>query len=214
MDNNKATFVLLLLWMTSFLLMEEIVAFTTTRVPAAAYSTTTTSLGPTASNGLFYEDLIVGDGPSPSFGDSVSIHYKGTYYACENNKEEPIEFENSRESKVNRGVVGATEGMPIIFPVGKGKVIEGWEQGILGNGDIPPMRVGGRRTLRIPAALAYGDEGRGGIPGNQDIEFDLELIGIGVETESLISRAFKLSVPGIFLFLILNSIYLVLTGQG
>lgn len=172
---------------------------------------TTTILGPTAANGLTYNDVVVGDGKEVSKGDSISIHYVGSF----SNGGETVEFENSRSASVNRGVVGATEGMPIVFFVGKGKVIPGWEEGILGNGnEIPAMKVGGKRTLEIPADLAYGSEGRGVIPANQDLVFDIELMDIGVQTESIISQAFRLAVPGVFGFLILNSIYLYVTGQA
>ncbi len=169
-------------------------------------------LGPTAANGLSYEEILIGDGQSVSSGDRISMHYTGTY--IDGNGEE-IEFESSRSGKVNRGVMGATDAMPIIFPIGKGKVIEGWEQGILGNGkDIAPMNVGGQRKLTIPADLAYGKEGRGIIPGDQDLIFDMELLSISVESESFLSKFFLYGVPGVFGFLILNSIYLILTGQA
>ena len=76
------------------------------------------------------------------------------------------------------------------------------------------MNVGGKRELTIPADLAYGVEGRGVIPANQELIFDVELISINIETESIGSKVFRLATPGIFLFLILNSIYLYLTGQA
>ena len=169
-------------------------------------------LGPTASNGLTYKDIQVGDGETVKSGNSISIHYAGSFPGRFGNK---VEFENSRKTKVNKGMIGATEGMPIIFPVGKGKVIEGWEKGILGMRDeIAPMKVGGKRQLVIPAELAYGKDGRGVIPANQDLTFEVELISINIETESFLSKFFLYGVPGVFAFLILNSIYLIITGQA
>jgi len=178
----------------------------------ARYSSYSLSLGLKASNGLFFQDIQVGDGETVSSGDQISIHYTGSFIDESDNI---VEFENSRNSKVNRGVMGATEGLPIVFPIGKGKVIKGWEVGILGNGnDIPPMNVGGTRKLVIPADLAYGSEGRGVIPPDRELIFDVELTKINIETESFLSKFFRYGTPGIFLFLILNSIFLVLTGQA
>lgn len=169
-------------------------------------------LGPIASNGLNFEDMKVGEGKEVESGDSISIHYSGTFV---NSNEETVEFENSRTAKVNKGVIGATEGMPIIFPIGKNKVIEGWEKGILGMGnEITPMKEGGKRKLTIPADLAYGVEGRGEIPGNQELTFEVELISINIKTTSFLNQFFMYGVPGVFGFLILNSIYLILTGQA
>mmetsp|Transcript_2371 Transcript_2371/g.5427 ORF Transcript_2371/g.5427 Transcript_2371/m.5427 type:complete len:202 (+) Transcript_2371:96-701(+) len=157
-------------------------------------------------NGLEWKDVAVGDGDQVGSGDVVSVHYEGR----RNGKV----FENSRSAKVNRGMAGAIDGQPLSFPIGKGKVIQGWEVGILGQGtSMPGMKVGGKRSLRIPASLAYGPEGRGEIPGGATLDFEVELTGIDSK-ESLFKKAFMYSVPGIFGFLILNSLYLVLTGQS
>jgi len=166
-------------------------------------------LGPTATNGISYEDIQVGDGESVASGSQVAIHYTGTYV---DKSGKNVEFENSRNTKVNKGVMGAMEGMPIMFPIGKGKVIVGWEQGILGNDEITAMKVGGQRKLVIPSDLAYGTEGRGVIPGDQELIFDVELVS--VKKELFYNKIFFIAVPAVFGFLILNSIYMVLTGQA
>jgi FKBP-type peptidyl-prolyl cis-trans isomerase len=67
---------------------------------------------------------------------------------------------------------------PLQFKVGVRQVIQGWDQGILGNDSIPPMKEGGKRSLRIPAELGYGARGAGGvIPPNATLLFDVELLG-------------------------------------
>ncbi|MEO7447480.1 MAG: FKBP-type peptidyl-prolyl cis-trans isomerase [Humibacillus sp.] len=88
---------------------------------------------------LLVEDLIEGDGPEAKAGDTVSAHYVGVAHSTGE------EFDSSW----NRGA-------PLDFPLGAGRVIAGWDQGIAG------MKVGGRRRLTIPAHLAYGDRGAGG----------------------------------------------------
>lgn len=84
-------------------------------------------------------DDIVGEGREAQPGDAVAVHYVGVAQSTGE------QFDASWD-----------RGEPLRFTVGTGKVIEGWDRGLLG------MRVGGRRTLRIPAALAYGERG---VPG-------------------------------------------------
>jgi peptidylprolyl isomerase len=87
---------------------------------------------------LVIEDLIEGDGPEATAGDTVSAHYVGVAHSTGE------EFDSSW----NRGA-------PLAFPLGAGRVIAGWDRGIQG------MKVGGRRRLTIPPHLAYGDRGAG-----------------------------------------------------
>lgn len=105
---------------------------------------------------LVVEDLIVGTGPEATAGDTVSAHYVGVAFSTGE------EFDASW----NRGT-------PLDFQAGIGQVIQGWDQGILG------MKVGGRRRLEIPAHLAYGDSGAGGViaPGEALI-FVVDLVGV------------------------------------
>ncbi|KAL2807942.1 hypothetical protein BJX63DRAFT_436593 [Aspergillus granulosus] len=96
-------------------------------------------------------------------GDTVHMHYRGTLAA------DGSEFDAS----YNRG-------KPFTFPLGAGRVIKGWDQGLL------DMCVGEKRTLTIPPEYGYGDRGVGPIPGGATLIFETELIGIeGVPKDEL-----------------------------
>jgi peptidylprolyl isomerase len=105
---------------------------------------------------LVIEDLQVGDGAEAKAGDSISAHYVGVAHSTGE------EFDASW----NRG-------SPLDFTLGRGMVIKGWDDGIVG------MKVGGRRKLVIPAALAYGDSGAGGVikPG-ETLIFVVDLVDV------------------------------------
>ena len=106
-------------------------------------------------SGLRITDLVIGDGPEATAGESVSVNYRGT---LENGKE--------FDSSYGRG--------PFSFPLGAGRVIKGWDEGVAG------MQVGGKRKLVIPPDLAYGERGAGGvIPPNATLIFEVELLKIG-----------------------------------
>jgi peptidylprolyl isomerase len=106
-------------------------------------------------SGLRITDLVIGDGPEAKSGESVSVNYRGT---LENGKE--------FDSSYGRG--------PFSFPLGAGRVIKGWDDGVAG------MQVGGKRKLVIPPDLAYGERGAGGvIPPNATLIFEVELLQIG-----------------------------------
>lgn len=124
-------------------------------VAAAGAGTAGTGGATTLPGGLVVKDVKVGTGPAVKSGDTVSVHYVGTLT-------DGKEFDSSR-----------THGRPFDFEVGKGRVIKGWEQGLVG------MKVGGRRTLTIPSDLAYGDRGFGTvIPPKATLVFDIELLSI------------------------------------
>ena len=107
----------------------------------------------TTASGLKYQDLKVGDGATPTMGQTVTVHYIGR---LENGKE----FNNSY-----------TLGKPIDFKLGQ--VIEGWNEG------LQTMKVGGKRRLWIPSKLAYGPAGRPpNIPPNANLDFEIELLGV------------------------------------
>lgn len=109
----------------------------------------------TTASGLKYQDLKVGDGPSPTMGQTVTVHYIGR---LENGKE----FNNSH-------TMGT--GKPVEFKLGK--VIPGWNEG------LQTMKVGGKRRLWIPSKLAYGPAGNPpNIPPNANLDFEIELLGI------------------------------------
>jgi peptidylprolyl isomerase len=113
----------------------------------------------TTPSGLSYRDEVVGTGPSPQAGQNVSVHYTG--WLDEGGKPGK-KFDSSRD-----------RGQPFSFPIGQGRVIAGWDEG------VASMKVGGRRTLIIPAKLGYGERGAGGaIPPGATLIFDVELLGV------------------------------------
>ena len=104
---------------------------------------------------LIKEDLVLGKGATASHGDDVVVHYVGW---LENGQQ----FDSSRARRD-----------PLDFALGAGDVIKGWDQGIEG------MKQGGKRKLTIPAALAYGEHGCGGvIPPHATLVFEVELLEI------------------------------------
>lgn len=108
-----------------------------------------------------YEDIEVGTGPRPLFNQKVRVRYTGWYT-------DGTKFD-SNEDRMSSALE---------FRLGKGEVIPGWEIGIGGGQGIPPMRVGGRRKLTIPPKFAYGEFGRGAIPPNATLIFEVSLVGI------------------------------------
>ncbi|MEK9965963.1 MAG: FKBP-type peptidyl-prolyl cis-trans isomerase, partial [Rhodospirillaceae bacterium] len=113
----------------------------------------------TTSSGLRYIDHEAGAGEKAEAGDNVVVHYTGWLYV-------DGEKGNKFDSSVDRN-------QPFSFPLGAGRVIGGWDEGVAG------MRPGGKRTLIIPPALGYGAHGAGGvIPPNATLMFDVELIEI------------------------------------
>lgn len=110
-------------------------------------------------SGLRYIDERVGDGAEAKAGQTVSVHYTGWLFQ---NGQKGAKFDSSRD-----------RGQPFAFPLGAGRVIRGWDEGVAG------MKVGGRRTLIIPPELGYGARGAGGvIPPNATLVFDVELLGV------------------------------------
>lgn len=126
-------------------------------------TTTTTQDGAPAAQGqavtsvteLKKEDTKVGTGAEAVTGKTVSVHYTG--FLTDGKK---------FDSSVDRG-------QPFTFQLGAGQVIPGWDQGVQG------MKVGGKRKLTIPSALAYGEQGAGNvIPPNATLVFDVELLKV------------------------------------
>ena len=112
----------------------------------------------TTASGLKYQDVKVGDGASPTIGQTVQAHYIGRL-----NDENGTEFNNSR-------TMGA--GKPAEFKLGMG-LIPGWNEA------LQTMKVGGKRRLWIPSKLAYGPAGRPpAIPPNANLYFEIELLGV------------------------------------
>lgn len=113
----------------------------------------------TMPSGLNYEDNITGDGAVATQGQQVTVHYTGWLYQ---DGVQGAKFDSSKD-----------RGDPFVFNLGAGMVIRGWDEGVAG------MRVGGTRTLIIPAALGYGARGAGGvIPPNATLKFEVDLLAL------------------------------------
>ena len=109
----------------------------------------------TLPDGLKYTDDAVGTGAEAVAGKNVVVHYTG--WLTDGTK-----FDSSRDRN-----------QPFTFPLGRGQVIKGWDEGVAG------MKVGGKRTLTIPPELGYGARGAGGvIPPNATLKFEVELLDV------------------------------------
>jgi FKBP-type peptidyl-prolyl cis-trans isomerase FkpA len=107
-------------------------------------------------------ELKTGSGAAVTAGKIAVVQYTGWLYEASAKDNKGKQFDSSR-----------TGGQPFRFPVGTGQVIKGWDQGVVG------MKVGESRRLIIPADLAYGDSGAGGvIPPGATLVFDIDLVGI------------------------------------
>lgn len=106
-------------------------------------------------SGLQYQDWVVGDGDEAKAGQTVVVHYTG--WLVDESK-----FDSSKDRN-----------QPFDFPLGGGRVIKGWDEGVAG------MKIGGTRLLIIPSDLGYGDRGAGGaIPGGATLLFEVELLDL------------------------------------
>ena len=114
----------------------------------------------TTDSGLKYMDAVVGTGASPAKGQRCMVHYTG--WLNDGRGQHGKKFDSS----VDRG-------QPLAIPIGVGRVIKGWDEGLM------TMKVGGKRTLYIPSYLGYGPRGAGAdIPPNADLIFDVELLSV------------------------------------
>src|SRR5580692_1298748 len=110
-------------------------------------------------SGLSYQDTQAGTGASPQHGQTCVMHYTGWLWV-----------EGKKGAKFDSSV---DRGRPFEFPIGLGRVIKGWDEG------VATMKIGGKRTLLIPAALGYGASGAGGvIPPHATLLFEVELLGV------------------------------------
>ena len=113
----------------------------------------------TTDSGLRYEDHKVGEGAEAVTGKVVEVHYTG--------------WLNDSDNKGKKFDSSLDRGQAFSFPLGAGRVIKGWDEGVAG------MKVGGKRTLYIPSKLGYGSRGAGQvIPPNADLIFDVELLAV------------------------------------
>lgn len=104
-------------------------------------------------SGLYVQDIVVGEGVRADSGDVVRVHYVGWLPTG-------TEFDSRRD------------GAPLEVALGYGQVIAGWDQGVVG------MRVGGHRRLIVPPALGEGVTGRGRVPANSTLVFDVQLVEV------------------------------------
>lgn len=131
-----------------------------------AYSEQTAPTKPKMETGnmteLIKTDVKLGTGDLATSGKSVTVHYTGWLYDAVAPDHHGKKFDSSRDRND-----------PFVFPLGGGRVIRGWDEGVAG------MKVGGQRTLIIPASMGYGARGAGGvIPPNATLVFDVELLGV------------------------------------
>ncbi len=109
----------------------------------------------TTPSGLIIDELVAGTGAAAAAGQQVTVHYTG--WLTNGTK-----FDSSKDRND-----------PFVFPLGAGRVIKGWDEGVQG------MKIGGKRKLTIPPALGYGARGAGGvIPPNATLVFEVELLGV------------------------------------
>ena len=111
-------------------------------------------------SGLVIDEVALGTGDTAAAGQKVSVHYTGWLLV---DGAKGGKFDSSKD-----------RGDPFVFPLGKGQVIKGWDEGVAG------MKVGGTRQLTIPPELGYGARGAGGvIPPNATLIFEVELLKVG-----------------------------------
>jgi FKBP-type peptidyl-prolyl cis-trans isomerase FkpA len=109
----------------------------------------------TTPSGLIIDEIVVGTGTVAAAGQKVTVHYTGWLV-------DGTKFDSSKDRND-----------PFDFPLGAGRVIKGWDEGVAG------MKIGGKRKLTIPPTLGYGARGAGGvIPPNATLVFEVELLGV------------------------------------
>ncbi len=146
---------------STFLSLATALAALAASAPAYAESTPAPAQGKTmtTASGLEIVDTQAGTGAAPQKGQICVMHYTGWL------RENGVKGKKF-DSSVDRG-------QPFEFPLGMGRVIKGWDEG------VASMKVGGKRTLIIPPELGYGPRGAGGvIPPNATLIFDVELLGV------------------------------------
>jgi len=119
-------------------------------------------IDPAIVSALVKTDIKLGDGALATSGKNISVHYTGWLYDEAASAHQGKKFDSSRDRNE-----------PFEFPLGTGQVISGWDHGVEG------MKVGGKRLLIVPPAMAYGSQGAGGvIPPNAQLVFEVELLAV------------------------------------
>lgn len=139
-----------------------LVACDRNKAPAPAATPDAANVTPTAPAVVVLQkiDTVVGTGKDAVAGATAVVNYTGWLYEPNAAQQHGAQFDSS---------VGRA---PFSFPLGGGQVIKGWDEGVQG------MKVGGKRTLIIPASLGYGDNATGPIPANATLIFDVELLDV------------------------------------
>jgi len=133
-----------------------------TGAPPAAPAKPAAAAAPAVVTELVKKDTKEGNGKLAEKGKAVSVHYTGWLYDPAAPEQKGKKFDSSHDRKI-----------PFGFILGAGRVIKGWEEGVVG------MKEGGQRTLIIPASMGYGDKGAGGvIPPGATLLFEVELLKI------------------------------------
>ena len=142
--------------------LAAVTACAQTGAPPAAPAKPAAAVAPAVVTELVKKDTKEGNGKLAEKGKAVSVHYTGWLYDPAAPEQKGKKFDSSHDRKI-----------PFGFILGAGRVIKGWEEGVVG------MKEGGQRTLIIPAAMGYGDKGAGGvIPPGATLLFEVELLKI------------------------------------
>lgn len=142
--------------------LAAVTACAQTGAPPAAPAKPAAAAAPAVVTELVKKDTKEGNGKLAEKGKAVSVHYTGWLYDPAAPGQKGKKFDSSHDRKI-----------PFGFILGAGRVIKGWEEGVVG------MKEGGQRTLIIPASMGYGDKGAGGaIPPGATLLFEVELLKI------------------------------------
>jgi len=140
--------------------LAAVTACAQTGAPPAAPAKPAAAAAPAVVTELVKKDTKEGNGKLAEKGKAVSVHYTGWLYDPAAPEQKGKKFDSSHDRKI-----------PFGFILGAGRVIKGWEEGVVG------MKEGGQRTLIIPASMGYGDKGAGGvIPPGATLLFEVELL--------------------------------------